>query len=315
MSGLDPTDRAPVGRTGVMVSRLGIGGGSSFIRAGDDRRRVVDAAYGAGLRYFDTAPLYGLGTSETTYGEALAAYPRASLTISTKVGREGPEAFDYSEANVARSMARSRERLRVDAIDIALIHDVDPDFHADFEARFREAVDEAFPALDRLRDQGALRAIGVGLKNVRVALRLLQARPFDCVMLAGAYTLLEHTALDGLLPWCVEHEVSVLLAAPLNTGILATGAIPGARYFYQPAPPPIMARTARIEAVCARHGVPLPAAALQFPLRHPAVASVVVGHERAEEVARNVALMRHPIPAELWAELKREGLLPADAPV
>ncbi len=297
------------------MSRLGIGGGSSFIRAGDERRGVVDAAYGAGLRYFDTAPLYGLGTSETTYGEALSAHPRETLTISTKVGREGPAAFDYGGENVTRSIARSRERLRVDILDIALIHDVDPDFHADFEARFREAVDEAYPALDRLRDERRLRAIGVGLKNAAVALRLLRARPFDCVMLAGAYTLLEHAALDELLPWCVEHSVSVLLAAPLNTGILATGAVPGARYFYQPAPPSIMARTARIEAVCARHGVPLPAAALQFPLRHPAVASVVVGHERAEEVARNVALMRHPVPAALWDELKDEKLIPAHAPV
>ena len=299
----------------MTVSRLGIGGGSSFIRAGDDRRRVVDAAYAAGLRYFDTAPLYGLGASESTYGGALSAYPRASLTISTKVGREGPAAFDYSGANVTRSIARSRERLRVDTIDIALIHDVDPDFHDDFEARFRETVDEAWPALDRLRREGTLRAIGVGLKNVQVALRLLKARPFDCVMLAGAYTLLEHSALDELLPWCTRHAVSVLLAAPLNTGILATGAIPGARYFYQPAPPHVMARTARLQTVCARHGVPLPAAALQFPLRHPAVASGVAGHERPDEVARNVALMRHPIPEAMWHEMKREGLIPADAPV
>ncbi|MFO1303444.1 MAG: aldo/keto reductase [Burkholderiales bacterium] len=315
LSAPDPTDRAPVGRTGVAVSRLGIGGGSSFIRAGDDRRLVVDAAYAAGLRHFDTAPLYGLGTSESTYGEALAAYPRETLTISTKVGREGQAAFDYSGANVTRSIARSRERLRVAAIDIALIHDVDPDFHDDFEARFREAVDEAWPALDRLRSEGSLRAIGVGLKNVDAALRLLQARPFDCVMLAGAYTLLEHRALDDLLPWCVEHSVAVLLAAPLNTGILATGAIPGARYFYRDAPPKVMERTARMEAVCARHEVPLPAAALQFPLRHPAVASVVVGHERPEEVTRNVALMRHPIPDAMWDELKSEGLIPAHAPV
>lgn len=311
----DPADRAPLGRTGIAVSRLGIGGGSSFVRAGADRGNVVATAFDAGLRYFDTAPLYGAGASETTYGEALRAHPRDAFAISTKVGREGETSFDYSAAGVTRSIARSCERLKLAAIDIALIHDVDPDMHADFDTRFREAIDETFPALDRLRGQGTLRAIGVGLKDADVALRLLKARPFDCAMLAGAYTLLEHAALDELLPWCVEHSVSVLLAAPLNTGILATGAVEGARYFYRPAPPHVMARVARIEAVCARHGVPLAAAALQFPLRHPAIASVVVGHERAQEVARNVALMRHPIPADLWAELKQERLLPAHAPV
>lgn len=312
---IDPADRARLGRTGIEVSRLGIGGGSSFVRAGADRGNVVATAFDAGLRYFDTAPLYGVGASETTYGDALRAHPRDTFAISTKVGREGETSFDYSAAGVTRSIARSCERLNLSMIDVALIHDVDPDLHADFEAAFRQAVDETFPALDRLRGQGALRAIGVGLKNAEVALRLLKARPFDCAMLAGAYTLLEHAALDELLPWCVEHSVSVLLAAPLNTGILATGAVEGARYFYQLAPPHIVKRVARIEKVCARHGVPLAAAALQFPLRHPAIASVVVGHERAHEVARNVALMRHPIPADFWDEMKGEGLLPVHAPV
>jgi D-threo-aldose 1-dehydrogenase len=285
------------------------------VRAGDDGPNVVSAAFGEGLRYFDTAPLYGEGASETAFGEALAAWPREAFVISTKVGRETQDRFDYSAANVARSIARSCARLRVSSLDIALLHDVDPGMHEDFEARFREAVDEAYPALERLRGEGRLRAIGVGLKDVQAALRLVQARPFDCVMLAGGYTLLEHASLDNLLPWCVEHGVSVLLAAPFNTGILATGAVAGARYFYEPAPPAIMAGVARIEAVCARHGVPLAAAALQFPLAHPAIASVVVGHERAADVARNAASMRHPIPAALWEELKAEKLLPAHAPV
>ncbi|HEY5862118.1 MAG TPA: aldo/keto reductase [Casimicrobiaceae bacterium] len=297
------------------MSRLGIGGGSSFVRAGVDGGNVVSAAFGEGLRYFDTAPLYGEGASEIAFGEALGARPRDTFVVSTKVGREAQERFDYSAANVTRSIARSCERLRLEAIDIALVHDVDPDMHADFEARFREAVDATYPALDRLRKDGKLRAIGAGLKDPHVALRLVQARPFDCLMLAGAYTLLEHAALDGLLPWCADHGVSVLLAAPFNTGILATGAVDGARYFYSPAPAAIMARVARIEAVCSRHEVPLAAAALQFPLAHPAIASVVVGHERAADVARNVALMRHSIPEALWADLKSEGLLPAHAPV
>jgi D-threo-aldose 1-dehydrogenase len=310
----DPADPTPLGRTGLAVSRLGVGGGSSFVRAGTEGGNVVAAALREGLRYFDTAPLYGEGASETAFGEALAARPRDTFVISTKVGREAEETFDYSAKNVTRSIERSRARLRLASIDIALLHDVDPDMHRDFEARFREAVDEAYPALDRMRGEGKLRAIGVGLKNPSVAMRLLRTRAFDCVMLAGAYTLLVHEAQNELLPWCVEHGVSVLLAAPFNTGILATGAVAGARYFYQPAPPVIMERVARIEAVCARHGVPLPAAALQFPLAHPAIASVVVGHERPADVARNAAFMRHPIPGALWAELKRERLLPANAP-
>jgi D-threo-aldose 1-dehydrogenase len=296
------------------VSRLGIGGGSSFVRAGSDRGNVVAAAFGEGLRYFDTAPLYGEGASETALGDALGGRPRDTFVISTKVGREAQERFDYSGPNVTRSVHRSCERLHVSSIDIALLHDVDPDMHEDFEARFREAVDEAWPALDRMRGEGTLRAIGVGLKNPQVALRLVKARPFDCVMLAGAHTLLEHSAQDELLPWCADHGVSVLLAAPFNTGILATGAVAGARYFYNPAPPEVMARVARIEAICARHGVALAAAALQYPLAHPAIASVVVGHERAADVARNAAFMRQPIPDALWEELKRERLLPGHAP-
>jgi D-threo-aldose 1-dehydrogenase len=312
---MEPTSVMSVGSTGVTVSRLGIGGGSSFVRAGADGPNAVSAAFAEGLRYFDTAPLYGEGASEMAFGEALAGHAREAFTVSTKFGREAQDRFDYSAANVARSIGRSLERLRLRSIDIALVHDVDPAMHADFEGTFRQAVDDAFPALDRLRAQGKLRAIGVGLKDADAALRLVKARPFDCVMLAGTYTLLEHAALDRLLPWCVDHGVSVLLAAPFNTGILATGAVEGARYFYAPAPPAIMERVARIERICARHDVPLAAAALQFPLAHPAIASVVVGHERAADVARNVALMRHPIPAALWAELKAEGLLPAEAPV
>lgn len=313
---IDPVARRPLGRTQVMVSQLGIGGGSSFVRAGDDAHALIDAAWEAGLRYFDTAPLYGGGESECCFGRALAHRPRDELAISTKVGRESQRAFDYSAEAVARSIARSCERLRVSYLDMVSIHDVDPDMHDDaFEQRFDEAVTGAYATLARLRDAGTVRAVGVGLKNPAVALRLLQKADFDYVMLAGGYTLLVHDALDALLPWCSEHGVSVLLAAPFNTGILATGAIEGARYFYHPAPPALLDRVRRIERVCARHDVPLAAAALQFPLAHRAIASVVVGHERVHEVARNLALVRHAIPAALWADLKNEGLLPAHAPV
>jgi D-threo-aldose 1-dehydrogenase len=312
---IDPTERRPLGTTTVRVSRLGIGGGSSFVRAGDESDALVDAAWRAGLRYFDTAPLYGQGESERRFGQALRGRPRDEYVLSTKVGREAERAFDYSAAGVSHSIRRSCERLGLTRIDVVYIHDVDPDMHGEaFERRFDEAIGEAYGTLASLRDEGTLAAIGVGLKDRNVALRLAQAARLDCIMLAGGYTLLQHGALEALLPWCEEHKISVVLAAPYNTGILATGAVDGARYYYRPAPPEILERTRRVEAACARHDVPLAAAALQFPLHHPAIASVVVGHEHAVEVERNLALLEFPIPVALWADLKEDGLIPPHAP-
>lgn len=316
---IDPLEKRALGASAVRVSRLGIGGGSSFIRAGDETDALVDAAWNAGLRHFDTAPLYGNGESERRLGRALAKRPRGEFVVSTKVGREAvgddEYVFDYSAATVRDSVHRSLERLRTSRIDAVFLHDVDPDMHGDaFERRFGQAVGEAFEALALLRSEGSIGAIGVGLKDWNVALRLAQAVPLDCIMLAGGYTLLQHGAVDSLLPWCAANRVSVLLAAPFNTGILATGEIEGARYYYKPAPPEILERTRRIRMCCARHDVSLAAAALQFPLYHPVVASVVVGHEQPSELERNVALLRSPIPVALWAELKSEGLLPGNAP-
>jgi len=245
----------------------------------------------------------------------LRGRPREEYVISTKVGREGEREFDYGATGVAHSIRRSCARLGVARLDVVYVHDVDPDMHGDsFERRYADAIEGAYPTLRALRDEGVVAAIGAGLKDWNVALRLVQAAQLDCVMLAGGYTLLQHGALDALLPWCEAHGVGIVLAAPFNSGILARGAVEGARYYYEPAPPEIMQRTRDIEAVCARHGVPLAAAALQFPLHHPAIASVVVGHERAVEIERNLSLMRHPIPSALWDELKQEGLIPAHAP-
>jgi D-threo-aldose 1-dehydrogenase len=308
-----PTERRRVGTTALTVSRLAVGGGSSFVRSeGVD---LLDACWDAGLRYFDTAPLYGGGESERRFGESLAERPRDDYVLSTKVGRNGPTAFDYSAAGVTGSLQRSLQRLKLARIDIIYIHDVDPDLHGDaFERRFDEAMTQAYPALAELRDAGTIGAIGVGLKDWDVALRLAKAGRLDCIMLAGGYTLLQHGGLRELLPWCDANGVSVIVAAPYNTGILATGAVEGARYYYQPAPSAIVQRTRELEAVCARHAVPLAAAALQFPLHHPAVISVAVGHERASEVARNLALLAQPIPAALWSEMKDRALIPREAP-
>ena len=331
--------RRPLGRAPLAVSVLGFGaaplGGLYHEVSEADAAAAVEAALAAGVTYFDTAPLYGHGLGERRLGDALRAAPRDSFVLSTKVGRllrpsqgapppDGLFAnalpfdyvYDYSAAGARRSLEDSLQRLGLARVDVALIHDVVPRWHGrDFECRFRESMEGAYPALAELRSAGVVRAIGVGVKDWDVCLRYLGAGDFDCVMLAGQYTLLCQDALPELLPHCARAGVAVLLASPFNSGILATGAAPDARYFYQPAPPEILARTRRIEAVCRRHDVELPAAALQFPLAHAAVSSVVAGARSRAEVDANVRLLRRPIPPAFWQELKAEGLLSAEAPV
>jgi len=331
--------RRRLGRSQVEVTALGFGAaplGGLFAEVGEaDAQAAVRAALAGGIGYFDTAPLYGHGLSEHRLGQALREIPRDRFVLSTKVGRllrpaagDRPRSdlfaaplpfewtYDYGAAGAGRSLEDSLQRLGLARIDIALIHDVVPRWHgADYERRFHESMAGAYRALADWRREGRLGAIGVGVKDADVCLRYAKAGEFDCFMLAGQYTLLNQDALPELLPYCARAEIGVLLAAPFNSGILATGAVPGARYFYQPAPPEILDRTRRLEAVCARHGVPLAAAALQFPLGHPAVAAVVAGARSAAEVETNLALFRFPIPPELWRDLKADGLLPAEAPV
>jgi D-threo-aldose 1-dehydrogenase len=318
------------------LTRLGFGGaplGNLFTAvAEDDARRAVDAAYAAGIRYFDTAPLYGHGLSELRLGEALRGRPRASFVLSTKVGRVlepgraersayvdvppcGPR-FDYSYDGALRSVEASLRRLGLDRVDILLIHDIDAFTHGPDgrEARFREAMAGAYRALAELRGAGTVRAIGVGVNEWEICQRCLEAADFDCFLLAGRYSLLEQAPLDSFLPLCVRRGIGVVIGGPFNSGILATGAVPGARYDYKPAPPAILERARRLERVCASHDVPLAAAALQFPLFHPAVASVIPGARSAAEVEQNVALLDHPIPPALWRDLKAEGLVRPDAP-
>jgi len=216
---------------------------------------------------------------------------------------------------VLRALEDSLQRLGLCRVDIALIHDVNPRWHGDdYERRFREAMEGAYPALARLRDEGVVRAIGVGVKGADVCLRFARAGRFDCFMLAGGYTLLEHAALDEFLPHCAAHGIAVMVASPFNSGILATGAVEGARYFYQPAPDDVKARVQRLDDVCRRHGVPLGAVALQFTLAHPAVATAVCGYRSPVEVDTNQQWSTLPIPAALWDELKALGLIPAHAP-
>jgi D-threo-aldose 1-dehydrogenase len=325
-----------IGRTGLEVTELGFGGAGVF--CGQPRgvaERAFQAAWDAGIRYFDTAPFYGHGLSEDRMGDCLRPLPRESYVLSTKVGRllrAGPSEqtpssrapgqlpfgirLDYSHDGVLRSVEDSLQRLGLDRIDIAYIHDVSPHWLGEqYERRFAETIAGGYRALERLRAERTIRAFGVGVKDADVCMRFARAGDFDAFMLAGAYSLLNQTGLEELLPYCVERGISIVLAAPFNSGILATGAVPGATYYYQPAGPEIIARTARIEAICRRHGVELVSAALNFPLTHPTVASVVSGYASAAQVEANVRSFAQAPPDAFWADLKREGLVPEGAPI
>ncbi|QFY12494.1 aldo/keto reductase [Nonomuraea phyllanthi] len=309
-----------VGGTGLEVSRYGFGGapiGNLFEEVTEEQARAaVDAAWDSGVRLFDTAPHYGLGLSERRLGAALKG--RSGYVLSTKVGRllvprsrtgrddegfdvsaELTREWDFSGDGVRRSLEESLARLGLPSVDIALIHD--PDDHLE------QALAEAYPALAELREQGVVRAIGVGMNQWQAPLRFVQETAVDVVMLAGRYTLLDQSGLP-LLEECVRRGVRVLAAGVFNSGILATPT-PGSTYDYLPAPAPLLEKAARIAEVCERHGVTLPQAAMAFPLRHPAVASVVLGARSAEEVATNAALLSRPVPDAVWADLASEGLL------
>ena len=330
--------RLPLANTGLVISRFGMGsgpiGGLNAPVADADATATVDAAFAAGIRHFDTAPQYGTGLSELRLGRALQGKPRDSYVLSSKVGKivvpkgsggiaqtiftggTGDEiVFDYSYDGAMRSLEMSLGRLGLDRIDVLLIHDVTRRFHGDaVEARYRQCMDGAYKALLKLRGEGVVKAIGTGLSEIDWATRFMSEGDFDVMLLPGRYTLLEQTAADGLLDLAHRRGVAVLLAAAFESGILATGAVPGATFLYQPAAPEIMARVRRIEAICRDFAVPLAAAALQFPLTHPAIASVVAGMRSPAEVAQNLAWLAHDIPADLWRALARDGILRPDLP-
>ncbi|HEY5365469.1 MAG TPA: aldo/keto reductase [Casimicrobiaceae bacterium] len=334
----EPSATRALGQSGLRVSQFGVGTAPFGALDADTTDASVAQAFaaqhGGGLRYFDTAPLYGLGLTEHRLGACLRGVDRRELVLSTKVGRllrplgggaaggastgtyPFEVAYDYSYDGVLRSLEHSLQRLGTNAIDIALIHDVNRRWQGDLvEQRYREVMDGGYRALVELRDAGVIKAIGVGVNDWEILLRFAADGDFDCFMLAGRYTLLDHTAIDRFMPECERRGIGVLMAAPFNSGILATGATPGATYFYTAAEPAIVERTARIAAVCARHGVALAAAALQFPLAHPAVASVVTGMRSAAEVLANLAHLRAPIAAAFWQELRDARLISPLAPV
>jgi D-threo-aldose 1-dehydrogenase len=334
------TDRRRLGKSGLEVPVIGFGGaplGNLFQEFSDEQARAtVRAAYDAGMRLFDTAPLYGFGLSEHRIGEALRWLPRDSYVLSTKIGRllrptpaeeldgglfkqilpfEG--VYDYSYDGVMRSVEDSLQRLGMHKIDVLLIHDVDVWTHGSEAARlqrFGEVMAGGYRAMLKLREEGVVRAIGAGINEVQACEDFARAGDFDCFLLAGRYTLLEQAALDTLLPYCAEQNISLMIGGPYNTGILVTGAVPGAYYNYAPAPAEVIDRVAKIEAVCKRHAVRLASAALQFPLGHPNVATLIPGARSREEITQNRAIFEVDIPAAFWAELVEEGLLRPDAP-
>jgi len=331
---MNPADKVRVGRTGLFITRYGMGcaalGGLYQKVPESASRDVVETALGLGLNYFDTAPLYGHGLSERRLGAALRqglpGRPRNSFVISTKVGRllvpapsgpvkseffENPDpfepVFDFSYDGVMRSFEASLQRLGLENVDILFIHD--PDDHP------AEALQGAYPALDKLRSQRLVSAIGAGMNQSQMLARFAREADFDCFLLAGRYTLIDQSGLEDLLPLCVEKSISVIIGAPFNSGILAGGLVSGARFNYGEPPPDVVQRVGRLERLCARYAIPLKAAALQFPLGHPAVASIIPGMRSTAEVAENSRLISMPIPGDLWREMKSEGLLPEEAPV
>ena len=317
--------RAPGRAHGIGVAALG-----NLLRAVPQQEweGAVPAAWESGVRYFDVAPHYGLGLAERRLGLGLRGRPRNEFLISTKVGRllrpvpnsagvrddEGfdvPADFvrvrDYSRDGIRRSLESSLERLGLDRVDIAFVHDPD-DFYL-------EALDHAFPALEELRAEGMITSYGAGMNQSAMLTRFVERTDLDVLMLAGRYTLLEQGALDDLLPACLERNVSIVAAGVFNSGVLATD-VPHrtATYNYDPVPVEVFASASRLAAVCNRYGIPLPAVAAQFPLGHPAIRTVCVGAYSAAQVRRNAALFEIDVPEELWSELRADGLLRADVP-
>jgi D-threo-aldose 1-dehydrogenase len=313
---LKPSDRVSLGNTSLRVSRLGLGSaflGNLFVAVTDDEaHQVVETAWDAGIRFFDTAPLYGHGLAETRLGAVLRTKPRDEFVLATKVGRllradAPPEpgqsyvdvppvnpVFDFSYDGVMRSVEESLERLGLDRIDVLHIHD--PDDH------FEEALAGAYVALDRLRTEGSIGAVGAGMNQWEMPVRFARAADFDCFLLAGRYTLLDRSGARELLPLCAERGIAIIAGGVFNSGILADPR-PGGTFNYQSAPPDVVARAQALAATCKRHGVELKAAAIQFPLRHPAVPTVLTGCRSVAELEENVRLFQASVPDDLWKEL------------
>jgi len=327
-------EKRRLGRTNVEVTVLGLGcatlGGRRIDVNQQEAEAIVRAAWQAGVRYVDAAPYYGFGQAERAVGDALRGEPRNDWALSTKVGRlllpraethtrqDRPHTmpfdplFDYSYDGVMRSFEDSLQRLGLARIDILYVHDIGRVTHGAelHPAQMRRLRRGGYRALEELRAAGVVRAIGMGVNEREVLLEAMEWGSWDAFLLAGRYTLLEQAPLDDLLPKCVAAGTSIVVGGPFNSGILAGRDT----WNYEKAPPEIVGRVEAIRAVCDRHGVPIAAAALQFPLAHPAVAAIIPGPRSVAEFEQNLDLLRQPIPAALWAELRDRKLLHPEAP-
>ena len=329
---MDPFSRVEIGNTGVFVTRLGLGGapfgGGLFGEtSGDIVGGVVRRAHELGIRYFDTAPLYGAGRSEVRYGRALQGIDRSSFVVSTKVGRvleplpggmsadDSPDGFadhyavdTWKRDDILRSIDDSLTRLQMDRFEIALVHDPDRQ-----EFGERQAIEEAFPTLIELKSQGIINAIGCGMNEWQMPAKFIREVDIDVVLLAGRYTLLDHGAHAEFMPLCEKRGVGVVIGGPYNSGILARDLSQAVTFDYEPASTELVDRAKRLTAVCSRHEVDLKATALQYVLAHPAVVSVIPGAQSVGELEENVAMAQADIPGSLWSDLKSEMLIPPDA--
>jgi D-threo-aldose 1-dehydrogenase len=335
---MTPTQKNKFGRVDLDVTAFAFGTapiGNIFKPISEEESAaMIETAWQAGVRFYDTAPMYGHGLAELRTGQNLRWKDRDDFVLASKVGRVLKPArrseidfapwvdaapfrmeFDYSYDGTMRAFEDSLQRLALERMDICFIHDIDVFTRgADQPEVFAQAMDGCWKALESLRSQGVVKAIGVGVNEWEVCHEALKQRDFDCFLLAGRYTLLEQEALDQFLPLCAERGAAVVVGGGFNSGILATGAKPGAKYNYAPAPSQIMERVARIEAVCAEYRVPLAAAALQFVVAHPAIPSFVAGTRTIQQLKQNLEWFELPIPLEFWSDLKKKGLLREDAP-
>jgi D-threo-aldose 1-dehydrogenase len=332
--------QAPSGAK-IALTELGLGtapiGNLYRPMSEEDAQATMEAAWKAGIRYFDTAPLYGLGLSESRLGHFLRGHKRSEYVVSSKVGRllevcdpskrtgigkffDTPsrrERFDYTYDGIMRSLEFSLERLGLDHVDILFVHDIDVFTHGSTDVRdthIETLMASGYKALIKLRDEKTVKAIGAGINEWQAPEILLRRGDFDVFLLAGRYTLLEQEALTTFLPLCEERGVGIVIGGAYNSGILASGAKPGAMYNYEKAPVDILDKVRALEAVCRAHKVKLPEAALRFPMMHPAVVSVIPGAASPAQIAQNVKTMAKKIPKALWRELKDLSLVRADAP-
>lgn len=335
---MNPAKKRFLGRTGIEVTAMGYGAapiGNIFRPISEaESDKMIHLAWENGIRYYDTAPMYGHGLSEARVGHGLRWYPRDEFVLSTKVGRllkpkkraeidsgvwvqplPFEAVFDYSYDGTMRSIEDSLQRLALERIDIAFIHDCDVYTHGERQPHyFRQAMEGAYRALAQLRDEGVVKAIGVGVNEWQVCHAALQQGDFDCFLLAGRYTLLEQDALDDFLPLCEARNAAVVVGGGFNSGILATGAVENAKYNYGPASAQVRQKVAEIEQVCRRYQVNLPAAALQFVLAHPCVPTIVPGTRDAVQLQNCLEWIAAPIADDFWQTLREQGLLHEAAP-